>query len=47
MEDALIHLKEECNFKNRPRFIRHLHGGDINTVYLIETEEQQWVVKEN
>lgn len=47
MEDALIHLKEECNFKNRPRFIRHLHGGDINTVYLIEAEEQQWVVKQN
>src|SRR5690554_1241572 len=47
MEDALIHLKEECNFKNRPRFIRHLHGGDINTVYLIEAEKKQWFVKQN
>ena len=47
METTLLKLQEECNFTETPKFIRHLHGGDINSVYLIEADKQLWVVKQN
>ena len=47
MENILITLKESCNFIETPQFIRHLHGGDINSVYLIEADKQLWLVKQN
>lgn len=47
METALLHLKEECNFERIPKFIRYLHGGDINSVYLIEADGRLLVVKQN
>ncbi|SRR5690554_4038004 len=47
MEKALLLLEEECNFELKPLFIRYLHGGDINKVFLIEADNQFWVVKKN
>ena len=47
VESVLIKLREACNFKDTPKFIRHLHGGDINSVSLIEADKQLWVVKQN
>jgi len=43
MKTILSYLKEECNFNVFPKFIRHLHGGDINSVYLIKADKQLWV----
>lgn len=39
-------LKINCGFTNIS-FVRHLHGGDINDVYLIHADGKDWVVKEN
>lgn len=47
MKTLLSALKEACHFKETPRFIKHLHGGDINSVSLIEADKQLWVVKQN
>lgn len=47
METTLLKLREECDFGVMPKFIRLLHGGDINSVFLIEADKQYWVVKQN
>lgn len=47
MERILKLIKEECNFQSTPRFVRQLHGGDINEVYLIAADEEFLVVKQN
>src|SRR5690554_5948159 len=47
METILQEIKNACQFNDTPQFIRHLHGGDINEVYLIEADDEKWVVKQN
>lgn len=47
MDAELAQIQEHCNFGEFPRFVRHLHGGDINAVFLISADDQNWVVKRN
>lgn len=47
MELALNWIQEACKFEQAPKFIRNLHGGDINQVYLIQADGNHFVVKQN
>ncbi|PKR82179.1 hypothetical protein CW751_02270 [Brumimicrobium salinarum] len=40
-------IQQGGNFDERPEFLRQLHGGDINDVYLIKADQALWVVKQN
>lgn len=45
--EALEIIRQHAVFDGSLKFLKHLHGGDINRVYAIEAENQRWVVKEN
>src|SRR5690554_1591680 len=47
MVPILSILKNKCNFSHLPTLLKSLSGGDINKVFLIEADEQKWVVKQN
>lgn len=47
MKKDLKAIQEHCEFDDTPNFVKHLSGGDINEVFLINDGNQSWVVKKN